>query len=422
MGQGAHQQPLPLNQQQEGHIPQAGKPGGSIGSALSPPTTVSTPGQLANGPLPGGLGESGGSGNSSVDLQRQQQYSKQQRWLLFLHHASKCTAAEGKCTVTPHCHMARQLWAHIASCRDRECTFARCNASKTLLRHHQTCRDARCPVCGPVRQQVMNQQRKEATSKADQQSTGMAANPVTPGMTTTSILSPEGLESSPTGDASVMEEADTEPPPAKRVKTEPDVVSSAPAPVPSSQQQWTATSSPGKMSAAATTQAPVRPQTVSLLKSEHQGTVKAEVVTNMVSTQVESTYTMQHTSTSVHKGLAVTKTEVADQVKAELRQQGPGVAVKAEPQSIASGTVPSVQVKAESVRTGSAVQTATAATAKAGKPKNLGTSLTELFTPEQIREHITGLRQWVGQVLPLDCLFIDLFIPLSIAVSFSVNS
>ena len=240
----------------------------------------------------------------------------------------------------------------------------------------------------------------------------MAANPVTPGMTTTSILSPEGLESSPTGDASVMEEVDTEPPPAKRVKTEPDVVSSAPAPVHSSQQQWTATSSPGKMSAAATAQAPVRPQTVSLMKSEHQGTVKAEVVTNMVSTQVESTYAMSTTttSTSVHKGLAVTKTEVADQVKAELWQQGPGVAVKAEPQNIASGRVPSVQVKAEPVRTGSAVQTATVATAKAGKPKNLGTSLTELFTPEQIREHITGLRQWVGQVLPLNCLFIDLFI------------
>lgn len=35
---------------------------------------------------------------------------------------------------------------------------------------------------------------------------------------------------------------------------------------------------------------------------------------------------------------------------------------------------------------------------KSGKPKIKGVSMTELFTPEQVREHITGLRQWVGQV------------------------
>ncbi|XP_071703402.1 histone acetyltransferase HAC1-like isoform X2 [Rutidosis leptorrhynchoides] len=34
---------------------------------------------------------------------------------------------------------------------------------------------------------------------------------------------------------------------------------------------------------------------------------------------------------------------------------------------------------------------------KSGKPKIKGVSMTELFTPEQVREHITGLRQWVGQ-------------------------
>ncbi|KAJ0548714.1 putative histone acetyltransferase [Helianthus annuus] len=36
-------------------------------------------------------------------------------------------------------------------------------------------------------------------------------------------------------------------------------------------------------------------------------------------------------------------------------------------------------------------------TFKSGKPKIKGVSMIELFTPEQVREHITGLRQWVGQ-------------------------
>lgn len=43
---------------------------------------------------------------------------------------------------------------------------------------------------------------------------------------------------------------------------------------------------------------------------------------------------------------------------------------------------------------------------KSGKPKVKGVSLTELFTPEQVREHIQGLRRWVGQVNDRTLLFL----------------
>ena len=47
-----------------------------------------------------------------------------------------------------------------------------------------------------------------------------------------------------------------------------------------------------------------------------------------------------------------------------------------------------------------------AAATKSGNPKIEVVSLIQLFTPQQVREHIQGLRQWVAQVSFLDYLFI----------------
>jgi len=61
--------------------------------------------------LPGGGAGFGGIGappGSADAHQLEHVYVvKQQRWLLFLRHASKCPAVEGQCPYTPHCHVAR---------------------------------------------------------------------------------------------------------------------------------------------------------------------------------------------------------------------------------------------------------------------------------------------------------------------------
>jgi E1A/CREB-binding protein len=78
---------------------------------------------------------------------------KQQR-LLLLRHASKCTAEEGKCEVTPHCHSTKLLWQHISSCSKKDCEVAHCISSRYVLMHYRKCKDLKCPPCQPVREAI----------------------------------------------------------------------------------------------------------------------------------------------------------------------------------------------------------------------------------------------------------------------------
>jgi E1A/CREB-binding protein len=91
---------------------------------------------------------------------RKNQILKQQRWLLFLRHCTKCKAAPGQCQFKQTCNLAKDLWRHLVECKDTECQYPRCSTSRILLQHHQKCRDRNCPTCIPVKQYVAKQ--KEA--------------------------------------------------------------------------------------------------------------------------------------------------------------------------------------------------------------------------------------------------------------------
>jgi len=97
---------------------------------------------------------------------------KQQRWLLFLRHASKCTAPLNNCPYTPHCHVARALWIHVCACTNPQCNYPRCAPSRELLKHHQYCRDAYCPVCAPVRDAMLKQRAVLLDQEQDNMSDG----------------------------------------------------------------------------------------------------------------------------------------------------------------------------------------------------------------------------------------------------------
>ena len=101
---------------------------------------------------------------------------KQQR-LLLLHHSAKCTAEEGRCTVTPHCADMKRLWRHMEGCKDNNCRVPHCFSSRAILSHYRKCKDPACPACGPVRQNV-KQMRASSSSSSRMSQSSNSSNPM----------------------------------------------------------------------------------------------------------------------------------------------------------------------------------------------------------------------------------------------------
>jgi E1A/CREB-binding protein len=342
----------------------------------------------------GSLPPVGQPSTGAIDPQRAQQYSKQQRWLLFLRHASKCTAQEGQCNISPHCHMARQLWTHLGSCRERDCQYNRCNASRTLLHHYKVCTDPRCPVCGPVKQMI--NKRPQTQSLLGQ---GSPASILSGAFNISSppSLVPGGTMSSPASAASGSLDADLQPPPAKRVKVEPGSLNGSTA-LQLPQQQASSKAQPPPQVAG---QQPAPNRNIITPKVENQSAIKSEGA-GAADPILPKTEQIGQAQTTVRQSQTVVrqaqvKVETTVQVKTEQHLSVP--AAKVEPGTVGvDGPATAKQEAPSSTAATSTATMQTALSAKAGKPKIVGTSLTELFTPEMIREHITGLRQWVGQV------------------------
>lgn len=122
--------------------------------------------------------------------QRQQILHQQQQRLLYLRHASKCQHENDKCPQGyNNCQGMKQLWQHIASCREQRCPYPHCVSSRYVLSHYHKCKDERCPVCGPVRNTIRNSNRPAGNAPGGQQppvpggvAPAMAVQPGQPGM------------------------------------------------------------------------------------------------------------------------------------------------------------------------------------------------------------------------------------------------
>ncbi|CAN4080961.1 unnamed protein product [Withania somnifera] len=125
------------------------------------PNNLSTEGSLASQSVANRTIETNNSSSAvrrSGNVPRERQYINQQRWLLFLIHARRCSAPEGKCPEN-NCIHAQKLLRHMERCSKFDCRYLRCPETKVLINHYRQCKNVNCPVCIPVKKFMQTQQK-----------------------------------------------------------------------------------------------------------------------------------------------------------------------------------------------------------------------------------------------------------------------
>ncbi|KAG9136727.1 hypothetical protein Leryth_004498 [Lithospermum erythrorhizon] len=308
-----------------------------------------------------------GSIRRSHGLDRKQQFRNQQRWLLFLHHARRCPYPEGKCLHT-HCITAQKLLLHIEQCHVFECPYPRCRGTLDLINHHRRCKDTGCPVCVPVKNYVGTHLKAHthSDSRTSSYSVIRCSTPFSP----SEVAGRSSLKTSPVVD----ENAVNLEPFHKRVKIvhslQPDVSETEtniePNTTGSEIHGWQ--ESAEKQS---NTGARLKSQTKDI-KMEFTSIGGRVPESNALNSESLDGSCMQRSN--IDPGIPDSGVDFAQEESIKFEKEESGVKLQ------------SISVPLEN-----------ASGSKSGKPKVKGVSLIELFTPEEVREHIQGLRQWVGQ-------------------------
>ncbi|XP_057503767.1 histone acetyltransferase HAC1-like [Actinidia eriantha] len=313
---------------------------------------------------------SGGATRRFGNPNRERQFKNQQRWLLFLRHARRCMAPEGKCQEV-NCITAQNLWKHMYCCNVSQCPYPRCHHTKILLNHYKHCRDPGCPVCVPVKNYLATH--LKARTHTDSNS-GLLCSSNGSYRSYDSGAS-AGRLTSKTGPPVIVETSEDLHSSMKRVKTEQPSQSL----VPESDAILIPTSGESHVPHDEQHQEYQHGDRCMLTKAEAIE-VKSEIPSHS-GQEILDVRDMKNNMDDAYNQKPVGESIISDDPAVSSQQE----CIKSEKEMDQSkqeyGTLPAEN----------------ASGTKSGKPKIKGVSMTELFTPEQVEEHIKGLRQWVGQ-------------------------
>ncbi|KAG8387066.1 hypothetical protein BUALT_Bualt03G0214700 [Buddleja alternifolia] len=303
----------------------------------------------------------------SNNLNRERQFKNQQKWLLFLRHARRCPAPEGKCQ-DPNCVTVQKLLKHMERCNLSQCPYPRCRATRLLINHHRRCRDASCPVCIPVKNFVQAQLKGLVNPGLP-----CPVSSVNGACKSHDIDETVGNSTQKMG-AVMTETPDELQPSIKRMKIE---------------------------------------QGSQSLVSESEQSIALDFTVNEHHIQ-DAQHTEQHHTS--HISIKSESTEVKMEVPESVGQSSPKIIeMKKDKMDDVYMQSPESDPTAPNNPAGFGVQEVAKTdremvdanqegtpqpsenASKSGKPKIKGVSMIELFTPEEVRQHIMGLRQWVGQ-------------------------
>ncbi|KAK6142447.1 hypothetical protein DH2020_022795 [Rehmannia glutinosa] len=279
------------------------------------------------------------------NLNRERQFKNQQRWLLFLRHARRCPAPEGKCQ-EPNCFTVQKLLKHMEHCNVVQCSYPRCCATRAQLKAIGRS-DFKSGLPSSVNGSCKLYETAEVAGRSNPKTSPMIAE------------TPEDLQPSikrmkiEQGSQSVVSESETSVLLASAVNE---------SPLQDAQhfEQYHDSHIPMKSE-------------IAEVKMEAPGSVGqlSSKMIEMKKDNLEDAYNQRPevdpTASNNPAGFGIQEVLKSEKAIGQTKVENP--------------PLPSEN------------------TSKSGKPKIKGVSMTELFTPEQVRQHITGLRQWVGQAL-----------------------